>query len=165
MPALGRKFGERIPVPGLKPADTAIAIDARIGSGLTTERVSMKRADSTVGNRDILLDDFAAELTAAAHSVALRRGVGGRWLDLELDLWRSQAETVQRRGREWPRASGPAASAAWWEGLVPELTAVAYHTTQRHGVRGSLREVTSALDQAFRSTIGTLATRRGHAPP
>src|SRR5262245_42085776 len=163
MPAVGQKVGERIAVPGLEPAGIVLPIDARVESGLTEERASMNGANRTAGHPNVLLEEFAAELTAAAHSVALRRGVGGRSLDLELDLWRSLAATIN--GREWPQTSGPGASADWWEGRLPELTEVAYHTTQRHGVRGSLREVKSALAQAFRSTIGTLARRRGHAPP
>ena len=125
----------------------------------------MKGADNTAGNRGTPLETLAAELTTVAHAVALRQGVGGKWLDLQLDLWRSLAETVRQRGREGPLASGSAASTDWWEGLVPELTEVAYRTTQRHDVRGSLREVKSALDQAFRSAIWTLARRRGHAGP
>ena len=50
---------------------------------------------------------LAAELTAAAYPVALRHGVGGKWLDLELDLWRVLAETVQRWERRIPQAVGP----------------------------------------------------------
>jgi hypothetical protein len=125
----------------------------------------MKGPDSAAGDRGIPLDTLAAEFTTVAHAVALRHGVGGKWLDLQLDLWRSLAETVRLRGREWPWALGPNAFAVWWEGLVPELTEVAFRTTQRHNVRGSLREVKSALDQAFRSAIRTLAKRRSHAGP
>lgn len=43
------------------------------------------------------LDDLAAELTSAAYSVALRRGLGDSWLDLELDLWRAVAATIKKR--------------------------------------------------------------------
>jgi len=125
----------------------------------------MKGAISTAGDRGIPLDTLAAEFTTVAHAVALRHGVGGKWLDLQLDLWRSLAKTVRQRGREWPWALGPTAFAVWWEGLVPELTEVAYRTTRRHNVRGSLREVKSALDHAFRSAIRTLAKRRSHAGP
>lgn len=165
MPVLGQKVGERMAVPGRESASIVIPIDAPVETGFSKEWASMNGADRTARHPDVLLEELAAELAAAAHSIALRRGVGGRWLDLELDLWRSLGETVMRRGREWPRSYGPGGSAEWWEGLLPELTEVAYHTTQRHGVRGSLREVKSALAQAFRSTIGTLARRRDHAPP
>jgi hypothetical protein len=37
-------------------------------------------------HRDTLLANFAAELTSAAYSVALRHGTAGMWVDLELDL-------------------------------------------------------------------------------
>ena len=123
----------------------------------------MNGADTTTGDRGVPLETLAAEFTTVAHAIALRQGVGGRWLDLQLGLWRSLAETVRQRGREWPWALGPSAFAVWWEGLLPELTEVAYRTTQRHSVRGSLRELKLALDQAFRSAIRTLAKRRSHA--
>jgi len=125
----------------------------------------MNGADSTAGDRGIPLESLAAELTSAAHAVALRQGVGGKWLDLQLDLWRSLAETVRLRGREWPWALGPTAFAAWWEGLVPELTDVAYRAIRRHSVRGSLSEMKAALDPAFRFAIRTVARRRAHAGP
>jgi hypothetical protein len=50
------------------------------------------------------LEVFAAELTAAVYSVALRHGVGDTWLELELDLWRALTETVKKWGRDLPRA-------------------------------------------------------------
>ncbi|HZY90798.1 MAG TPA: hypothetical protein VFE78_38595 [Gemmataceae bacterium] len=53
---------------------------------------------------DHALEAFAAELTAVAYSVALRHGVGDKWLDIQLDLWRVLTETVKKWGRERPRA-------------------------------------------------------------
>ena len=50
------------------------------------------------------LEVFAAELTAAAYPVALRHGIGDKWLDLELGLWRVLTETVKKWEQEWPRA-------------------------------------------------------------
>ena len=55
-------------------------------------------------NRDTLLENFAAELTSAAYPIALQHGVGDKWLELELDLWRVLTETVKKWGRELPRA-------------------------------------------------------------
>jgi hypothetical protein len=46
-------------------------------------------------NRDSLLEAFAAELTHTAYRVALRTGMQGTWLDLELGLWRALADTVK----------------------------------------------------------------------
>jgi hypothetical protein len=34
------------------------------------------------------LEDLTAELAEAAVPVAMRHGVGERWLEMELDLWR-----------------------------------------------------------------------------
>ena len=42
---------------------------------------------------------LAAELTAAAYPVVLRYGLGDKWLDLQLDLWR--ALTDHPRPRSW----------------------------------------------------------------
>jgi len=42
------------------------------------------------------LDDFVADLAQAAYPVALRHSEAKGWLDLELDLWRAMAQTVQR---------------------------------------------------------------------
>ena len=42
------------------------------------------------------LDDFVADLTEAAYPIALRHTGGEGWLDLELDLWRAMAQTVQK---------------------------------------------------------------------
>ena len=57
---------------------------------------------AVVVDADRTLEVFAAELTAAAYPVALLHGVGDKWLDLELDLWRVLTETVKKWGREWP---------------------------------------------------------------
>jgi hypothetical protein len=50
-------------------------------------------------NRDSLFENLAAELTSAAYAVALRHGAAGKWVDLELDLWKALADTVEKWGR------------------------------------------------------------------
>ena len=57
----------------------------------------------TPGNRDSLLETFAAELTLAAYRVALRNRTEGTWLDLELDPWKAVADTVKTWERELSR--------------------------------------------------------------
>jgi hypothetical protein len=42
------------------------------------------------------LEDLTAELAEAAVPVVMRHGVGDRWLDLELDLWRVLTATIER---------------------------------------------------------------------
>jgi len=56
----------------------------------------MNSIDRTIRDRDAYVENFAAELTDAAYPVALRHGVTGSSIDLELDLWRALGETVQR---------------------------------------------------------------------
>jgi hypothetical protein len=54
----------------------------------------------TTLERDICLENFAAELTEIALPVALRHGIAGSWLDLELDLWKVLTDRVKKSGRE-----------------------------------------------------------------
>src|SRR5258707_1358612 len=51
---------------------------------------------STTRNRETLLENVAAEITSVAYAVALRHGVEEKWLDLELELWKSLKETVKQ---------------------------------------------------------------------
>jgi hypothetical protein len=50
---------------------------------------------------DPALDDFVAELIAAAVPVTHRYGVGQRWLDMELDLY----EAMTKAAQQWKRRS------------------------------------------------------------
>lgn len=54
----------------------------------------MNAEKSTI--RDRFLEFLAAELTSAAYPVMLRHGVGGKWLELELDLWKAMTESVRK---------------------------------------------------------------------
>ena len=47
--------------------------------------------------RDCLFENFAAEVTSAAYAVALRHGVGDKWLDLQLELWEALTHALQSR--------------------------------------------------------------------
>jgi hypothetical protein len=53
----------------------------------------------TIRDRDIYVEDLAAELTDAAYPVALRHGVAGSSIDLELDLWKALREELRRNAR------------------------------------------------------------------
>lgn len=61
----------------------------------------MNGSNPTIKDQETLLENFAAELTEAAYLAALRHGVAGSWVDLELDLWHVLADKVRMRGREW----------------------------------------------------------------
>ena len=56
----------------------------------------MKANRPAVAARDLSLAILAAELTDVAYAVALRHGVSGSWIDLQLDLWRVLTEAVER---------------------------------------------------------------------
>jgi hypothetical protein len=56
---------------------------------------------NTRNERDLALEDFAAELTVAAYPLVLRQRPTGSWLDLELELWKVLRQTV----RSWKRNS------------------------------------------------------------
>jgi hypothetical protein len=49
---------------------------------------------------DTAWEDFGAELAEAAYPIALRHGLGEKWLDLELDLWKVMTATAQKWDRE-----------------------------------------------------------------
>jgi aminoglycoside phosphotransferase len=59
----------------------------------------MNASKTPARRKEEALENFVAELTEAAYPVALRRGVGDRWLDLELELWKVLNEAV----RKWDR--------------------------------------------------------------
>jgi hypothetical protein len=58
----------------------------------------MNRDILTALDRDALLETLAAEFTLAAYRVALRTTTAGTWLDLELNLWRTLADTARTWG-------------------------------------------------------------------
>jgi hypothetical protein len=60
----------------------------------------MNNGHTTQSDQDVLLDTFAAELTEAAYPVALKYGVLGSSLDLELEIWKTLTEVIRKRGHE-----------------------------------------------------------------
>ncbi len=64
----------------------------------------MNLNNATAPDRDIRLETLVAKLTEAAYPVALRHGVRGSWVDLELDLWKALGETVKQWKRHSPQA-------------------------------------------------------------
>ena len=60
----------------------------------------MSGQEKTDHDRDSLLDRFAAEVTAATYPIALKYGVLGSSLDLELEIWKTVTALVRERGTE-----------------------------------------------------------------
>jgi hypothetical protein len=67
----------------------------------------MNGNNRTIRDQESFLENLTAKLTEAAYLVALRHGVGGSWVDLELDLWQVLGDSVQKWGREWPPRRQP----------------------------------------------------------
>jgi hypothetical protein len=106
-----------------------------------------------VCNRETLLENFAADLTTAVYPIALRHGMAGSWIKVELGLWKALAETVKKWSRERPPAGNPDEFKTWREGFLVELTEGAFYVAVKHGIKGSLLEVELGLYRAFRLVI------------
>jgi hypothetical protein len=115
------------------------------------------------GNRDTLLENFAAELTRAVYPIALRHGTRCSWLKVELGLWRALADTVKKWAREWPPAGPSDELEVWQESLLVDLTEGAFSVTLQHCAQAPLLEVKWGLYRALRSVLrraGQEALRR-----
>ena len=47
-------------------------------------------------DREVFVENLAAELTNAVYPIVLRHGIGIEWLDLQLDLWKALSETIKK---------------------------------------------------------------------
>jgi hypothetical protein len=100
----------------------------------------------------------AAELTVAAYPVALRQGLAGSWVDLEIDMWMALVKSLRNWG--WPPpAADRGDHALRREDLVAHLTDAAYRTTLRHGPHGSFLDLELGLQHAFREAIDGIASQ------
>ncbi len=100
----------------------------------------MSDNDGASGNRESRLENFAAELTSVACPLALRHGIKGSWINLELSLWKALAATVKKWARQRPTAGEPHELKAWRDGLLEDLTESAFYVAMSHGIMGSFLE-------------------------
>ena len=113
MLVLSRKLGEKIVTPqcGLSvtvmgiqgnrvrlgisaPPDVAV-LREEVWHRMCSERADGANAESTPDS----LDAMPAELSAAAHQIALRHGLADSWVDLELALWQAFEASI----KNWQR--------------------------------------------------------------
>jgi hypothetical protein len=59
----------------------------------------MSQVETSHSQPDELLDEFAAEVTRVAYPVALKYGVSGSSLDLELEIWTTITASREAPGR------------------------------------------------------------------
>ncbi|HEV3304535.1 MAG TPA: hypothetical protein VG055_33100 [Planctomycetaceae bacterium] len=119
----------------------------------------MSDNDGAARNRDDQFENLAAELTFAIYPIALRHGMAGSWIKVELGLWRALAETVKKWAREWPPAGSSDEFEVWRERFLMNLTESAFGIAVKHGIKGSLLEVELCLYRALRLVIGREALR------
>ena len=68
----------------------------------------MKTDDATGQTLNTQLEDFVAELTAAAYRESLRHGLKGPFIDVELTLWQAlRAVVAAHLAQEGPVLPGP----------------------------------------------------------
>jgi len=113
----------------------------------------MNDTPDTADERDGPLENLAAEFTGAVYPVALRHGLEGSWVEVELGLWRALVEALERWVPERPRAAPADELAAWRAGLLTDLTEGAVDVAVKHGIKGSRREVESDLYRALRLVV------------
>jgi hypothetical protein len=90
------------------------------------------------------VEEFAGELTDVAYPVALKHGVKGTSVDIELDVWRAFRTALGQRIRPAAlenRRIGEEASA--------ELSQAAYQVALRRGFSGSFLDVELDLWRAL----------------
>jgi hypothetical protein len=100
-----------------------------------------------------VLAAFAADLTDAAYSVVLRHGIGGSWIDLQLDVWQVLAASITQTPRSESRSPSAGEFYAWRETFLSELTDAAYRTALHHGLHGPFLDVELDLHVALREVI------------
>jgi hypothetical protein len=99
------------------------------------------------------LTSFAADLTDATYSVALRHGITGSWIDLQLDVWRVLARTITEAGEMSFPPGSTAEFNAWRDAFLSELTDSAYHTALRHRLQGTFLDVELDLHRELRRVL------------
>src|SRR5215475_3633548 len=85
----------------------------RATRSLSTEDSPMTLDNSAEFDAGHVLTSFAADLTDAAYSVVLRHGIGGSWIDLQLDVWRVLAASITETPRPESRSPAPGEFYAW----------------------------------------------------
>jgi hypothetical protein len=103
-----------------------------------------------VPDRDLCLENVAAELTSAVYPLILRNGPSDSWLKLELGLWKALAEIIDKWAWQRPPAASSAELAMWWDGLLGALTCAAQVVALNNGVWAVRSEVEFSLSEAFR---------------
>jgi hypothetical protein len=115
----------------------------------------MNNTPDKARDRDIRLENFAAELTGAVYPLVLRRRPKALWITVELALWRALAATVKKWARQRSAAASAGELEAWREALLADLTESAFYIAVKNGTKGSLLDLELGLYQAVHLVIRT----------
>jgi hypothetical protein len=119
---------------------------------VTTEQSFMSDNHAPSCDQSMMLENFAAELTSAVYRIALRQGIDGSWVRVELALWKAVGKTVRTWASECPPAESSGQFKVWRKGLFMDLTNSAFSIAVKYGMTGSELEMVG-LYQAFRSAV------------
>src|SRR5262245_6211581 len=100
-----------------------------------------------------LLVTFAADLTDAAYSAALRHGIAGSWIDLQLEVWRAVGRTISEIAPESLSASAAGELDSIADAFLAELTQAAHGIVLRYGLLGSFLDFELDLHQRLRRVM------------
>jgi len=113
---------------------------------------------STTKDTATVVTAFAADLADAAYAVVLRHGVGGSWIDMQLEVWRALAETIGETEWQTLETQSPGEFAVWREALLSRATEAAYRTALQHELQGPFVDVELDLHLALRQVMERYAT-------
>src|SRR4051812_26061986 len=94
-----------------------------------------------------LTDRLAAHLTEVAYPVALRHGVQGFSVDVELDIWKAIHQALHELSNLVSARTTP--TRRLWEDVLARSTEAAYQVALRRGFRGTFVDLEVGLWDAF----------------
>jgi hypothetical protein len=117
-------------------------------SGLQGKEAALAAAPN-VSNE--IRDTLAAELTDLAYPLALRQGVQGFSVDVELDIWKAIYGTLQEMPD--PTLINASEIMRLWEDALARLTEAAYKVALLRGFRGTFVDFELRLWDAFHEEL------------
>ena len=113
----------------------------------------METVDSVPRIREDPFNNLAAELTVAAHPLAVQHALEAVWLDLQISLWMALVRKVNNLRKIIPSPWTSRASPFQRELMLAEFTDAAYQTMLRYRPTGCFVDIELGLYEAFRLTL------------
>jgi len=123
----------------------------------------METNDNFRRDRDDPFQNLAAELTVAAHRVAVQHALEGVWLDLQISMWIALVKKVNQFRMLAPSPRLWLLSPFQRELMLAEFTDAAYQTMLEYRPSGSFVDIELGLYEAFRLTLQSIPPTLGQA--